>query len=343
MKAFQTSKSLRVAATLLGMLIVLSTVLTACVSQASPQPAPQAAATQPAQKPAEKVTLKIAALPIIDALPFYVAQKQGYYAANNIEVTFIPVASAAERDQLIASGQADGMINDLVAVGLYNKQSVQVQTVGFAMVATSKTPMFRVLAAKDSGLKTAADLAGVPVGMSQNTVIDYVTTRLLEKEGLKADQIQSVAVPKLPDRLALLGKGELKAATLPEPFGTLAEGTGAVVIVDDAKYPEYGHSVLSFRKAVIDQHPEAVKGFVSAFYQAAADINKGPETFRALLGEYKMVPATIQGTYPVPVFPTASVPSEAQWKDVVEWLKARKLVDQDLPYASSITGDYLPK
>ncbi|RPJ51516.1 MAG: hypothetical protein EHM21_02545, partial [Chloroflexi bacterium] len=87
-------------ATLLTALVLVPLVITACAPQA-----------QPAVKPAEKVALKLAVLPIIDALPFYVAQKQGYFADNNLDVTFIPAASAAERDQLIAAKQADGMIN----------------------------------------------------------------------------------------------------------------------------------------------------------------------------------------------------------------------------------------
>ncbi len=289
------------------------------------------------------VEVRIAILPIIDALPMYVAEKQGYYASNNLKVTFIPAASAAERDQLIAAGQADGMINDLVSVGLYNKQSVQVQTVAFARVADSQTAMYRVLAAKTSGLKTPAELAGVAIGISQNTVIDYVTTRLLEKEGLSADQINPLAVPKLPERMALLSKGELKAATLPEPFGSIAQNDGAVVVVDDAKYPEYGYSVISFRKTFIVQHPEAVKGFLAAVEKATNDVNQTPEKWRPLLGEYKMVPEAIQGSYPMPGFPAASVPSVAQWKDVVDWLQARQLISQDLSYADSVTANYLPK
>ncbi len=304
-----------------------------------------ASACQPAaQAPGEAgqpTEIRLAMLPIIDALPFYVATQQDYFAAHNIRVTYVTAGSAAERDQLIAAGQADGMINDLVSVALYNKETVQVQTVRFAAVATAETPMFRVLAARDSGLATAADLAGVPVGMSQGTVIDYVTSRLLEKEGLAPDLIQSIAVPKLPDRLALLGSGELKAATLPEPFGTIALQDGARLIVDDSKYPEFGCSVISFRKSFIDQHPQAVKGFLQAVDQAMADINTNPDAWRGLLSEYKLVPEALQQTYPIQAFPPASVPTQAQWQDVTAWMLDRGLISRDLPYAESITGDYL--
>lgn len=301
-------------------------------------------ACTPAQEKAEEtpVEIRIAILPIIDALPMYAAEKQGYFTASGVKVTFIPAASAAERDQLISAGQADAMINDLVSVALYNKQDIQVQTVRFARTASSNEAMYRILAAKDSGLTAPADLAGVPIGMSQGTVIDYVTTRLLEKEGLSADQIQSVAVPKMNERMALLGSGELKAATLPEPFGTMAQKDGAVIIVDDSKYPEYGYSVISFRKAFIDQYPQAVKGFLQAVEQAVAEINKDPEAWRPLLGEYKLVPEPVQPSYPMPVFPAASIPSENQWQDVIDWSKSRQLIETSLDYGGSISGEYLP-
>jgi NitT/TauT family transport system substrate-binding protein len=299
-------------------------------------------ACTPAASPKQTTEIKIAILPIIDALPFYVAVKQGYFAANGVSVTFIPAASAAERDQLIIAGQADGMINDLVSVALYNKQAVQVQTVRYALTASRDSAMFRILAAKDSGINVPADLAGVPIGMSQGTVIDYVTTRLLEKEGLAADQIQSIAVPKLNERMALLGSGKLKAATLPEPFGTIAQQAGAITLVDDSKYPEFGYSVISFRKSFIDQNPQAVKDFLKAFEQAVNDINQKPEDWRALLGENKLVPEALQATYPIPAFQSASVPSEAQFNDVVEWTKMRKLIETGSPYADSVTDKYLP-
>jgi NitT/TauT family transport system substrate-binding protein len=318
-------------------LVVFSLLLSAC----QPTATPPAGAAQPTA--AEPVKLRLAMLPIIDALPFYVAQKDGLFARYGVEVEFIPAASAAERDQIIAAGQADGMINDMVSVTLYNRDAVQVQIVRFARVADANTAMYRVLAAKDSGITSPAGLAGVPIGMSQATIIDYVTSRLLEKEGLSPEQIQSIAVPKLPERMALLGSGELKAATLPEPFGTIATQGGAVIIVDDSKYPEYGNSVISFRKAVIDKHPQAISGFLRAVEEASMAINASPETYRGLLGEYKLVPENVQTTYPIPPFPAASLPSEAQFADVVAWAKAHSLIEKDQSYSDSITAAYLPK
>ena len=300
-------------------------------------------ACTPPATPAAKVKIRIAALPIIDALPFYLAQKEGLFAKNNVEVEFIAAASAAERDQLVSAAQADGMINDLVSVAFYNRDQVQVQVVRFARVAASDTAMYRILAAKDSGIHNAAGLAGVPVGMSQGTVIDYITSRLLEKEGLPADQITSIAVPKLNERMALLESGELKAATLPEPFGTMAIQKGAVLIVDDSKYPQYGSSVISFRKAFIDQNPQAIRGFLAAVEEAASAINKDGEKYRTLLGEYKLVPEPVISSYPMPTFPAASIPTQAQFEDAVAWAKGRSMITTDVKFADSVTSQFLPE
>ena len=49
----------------------------------------------------EDPSLKIAVLPILDALPMYVADAQGYFKDAGIKVEFLPVASAAERDQIM--------------------------------------------------------------------------------------------------------------------------------------------------------------------------------------------------------------------------------------------------
>src|SRR5512147_2111456 len=215
---------------------------TAAPGTAAPETAAQAGATTTAGTGSStgKVTLKIAVLPILEALPMYVAEQKGYFAAQGVDVQFIPVQSAAERDQIMAAGQADGMINDLVSTLLYNKDATQIQIVRFARTATPEFPQYRILASSKSGFKTVQDLKGVPIGISEASVIAYTTDRLLQAEGLSPQDIKTIAVPKIPDRLALLASGELKAANMPDPFSLLAMQEGAVDILDDSKHPEYG-------------------------------------------------------------------------------------------------------
>lgn len=300
------------------------------------------AACSPQAQSSEPVKLKIAVLPILDALPMYAAQANNYFESQGVEVEFIPVGSAAERDQVMAAGQADGMINDLVSTILYNQDTTQIQIVSFARTATPDFPQFRILAAKDSGISTVDDLKGVEIGISEGSVIEYTTDRLLEAEGFSPLEIVTIAVPSIPVRMSLLDSGELNAANLPDPLASLAIQGGAKAIVDDSSHPEFGNSVISFRKAVIDADPEAVQGFLAAVDQAVQDINEDPEKWDELLTEQSLVPAPLIGNYKIPTFPSGTLPSEAQWEDVVEWSLEKGLISAIVSYNESVNADFLP-
>jgi ABC-type nitrate/sulfonate/bicarbonate transport system substrate-binding protein len=76
------------------------------------------------QEAVEPQSLRIAILPILDALPLYVAEEQGYFADQNLEVELVPVTSGPERDQLMQAGQVDAMINEIVSVMFYNQTEI---------------------------------------------------------------------------------------------------------------------------------------------------------------------------------------------------------------------------
>jgi len=290
----------------------------------------------------ESVTLKIAVLPILDSLPIYVAQEEGLFAENNIKVEFVPVSSAPERDQLITSGQADGMINELVSTVFYNTNQTRIQIVRYARTATADQHLFSILASAESGIKQVEQLSGVAIGVSQGTVIEYLTDRLLQNQGFENDEIATVAIPSIGDRLALLSSGELAAGMLPEPPTSLAIESGAIVVIDDTTYPEVSFSTISFRKPFIDQHPQAIKGFLAAIEDAVKLINANPDKYSDLLVEKQLVPPLLVGSFEVPTYPGAGVPTQQQWDDALNWTIEKGLNDVNVSYQESVTDKFLP-
>lgn len=299
-------------------------------------------ACAPAAAPKDLGVLKIAVLPIIDTLPMYVAQAQGLFAKYGLTVEFVPVASAPERDQLLAAGQADGTVNETLAVMLFNKDTVQMQAVRYALRPVEGFGHFFILASGQSGITDAQGLKGIEIGVSQGTVIEYVTQRLLEAEGLANDEIKTIMVPKIPDRMALLASGELNAGVLPDPLASLAVGQGAVKVLDDSKHPEYGFSVISFRKAVIDENPDAVKAFLAAVEDATDLINADSTKYTSVLSDKGLVPPPLLETFKVPPFPAKAVPTEEEWNDAMAWAKEKGMLPGDVSYADSVNGSLLP-
>jgi len=291
---------------------------------------------------AQTASVRVGMLPILDGLPMYVAQAEGLFEQEGVSVEFVPVSSAAERDQLMQAGQIDAMINDLVSTMLYNREQTQIVIVRFARTATADYPQYRVLAAGDSGITSVEQLAGVPIGVSEGTVIAYTTDRLLEGAGLSPEEIETLAVPNIGERMTLLTSGQLQAANLPDPLASLAIQNGAVVVIDDTADPAIGNSVISFRASFVEQNPGTVRGFLAAVEQAVEAVNADKSRWQDLLTEQGLVPAPILGSYTVPDFPAASVPSQAQFADVLAWTQQEGLIEVDVSYASSVNDGFLP-
>jgi NitT/TauT family transport system substrate-binding protein len=291
---------------------------------------------------AQSPSLRIALLPILDAFPYYVAEAKGYFEEYGLNVKAVPVASGLERDQLMQSGAIDGMLNEMITTANFNRNRVQVKTVIAARKAYPQYPLFRLLSAPGSGLSTTSDLVGVPIGISKNTIIEYVTDRLLTADGLDLQTIVKKSVPAIPQRYQLLLQGRLKAATLPDPLAQSALEAGAGEVVADSSHPDYSVSVLSFSINALNNKSGAVRLFLKAWDRAAAEINTDPESFRALLLNKIRIPNNIQNTYKIPPYPRRQVPNADQWEDVMRWMVDKGLLAEPLPYGDSITSAFLP-
>lgn len=296
-----------------------------------------------APTPTEDGKLKVALIPVLDTIPVFIAQQNGYFAEQGIEVETVSAKSPQERDVFIQTGQVDGVLTDLQSVGLLNKDSVKVKAVYTSRRPYPAVPLFRILAGPQTNINTPADLKGVPIGISLNTTIEYLTDRILAAEGLKPEEIAKLEVGAITIRFEQLMNGNIQAAVLPDPLAQGAIAAGARLVVDDSKYAEMSQSVLTFSADTLKNKPATVKKFLVAWEKAVKDLNANPEKYRSVLIEQGRVPESIQNSYQMPPFPERGVPSQDQVADVVAWLKAKGLIARDIPYTEMVDTSFLPK
>lgn len=285
---------------------------------------------------APPTTLRIALLPIPDVLPVFVAQEKGYFKDAGLVVETIPVGSALERDQLMQAGRIDAMVNEIAGTASFNRDRVRMKIVAVARAPKGDSPLFRILSSPNSGITTPDQLKGVPIAVSKNTVIEYLTDRLLQEKGLTEREIVKVSVPVLPERMQLLLSGQIKAATLPDPLAFAAMEAGAHVIMDDTKAPLYSVSVLSFSADTLKNNEAAVTAFVKAWMRAATDLNADPESFRPLMLKKIRMPKNVRQSFSIPPFPVDTVPTAAQWEDVMKWMVTKGLLKAPIAYETSV-------
>ena len=286
-------------------------------------------------------TLRVALLPIIDSFPYHVAQAEGLFAKAGINVTGLAVSSAVNRDQLMQSGEIDGMLNELMTTANFNRHASQVKIVSVVRAATPTHPLFRVLAAPGSTLQQPTDLAGIPIGISRNTIIEYVTDRLLQHAGVPENAIQKQSVPSIPERYQLLLQGRLQAATLPDPLAQSAMASGAVLLIDDRAIAGRSLSVLSFNNQALEEKRAVIKRFLEAWNLAVQRVNTSPNAYVPLLLEKIRIPPNVQGNYQIPPFAFRQLPDRNQWQDVMQWMVDRGLLDHAINFDISVASDLL--
>ena len=291
----------------------------------------------------EEPKLKLALIPVLDTIPIFIAEQNGYFAEQGITVETLPVKSPQERDVLVTTGQVDGVLTDLQSVGLLNKDTPKLKAVYTSRRPFPNAPMFRILAGPKTSIAAPADLKGVPIGISANTIMEYLTDRMLAGEGLKPEEIAKIEIGQIPVRFEQLLNGNIQAAALPDPLAQGAIAGGAKLIVDDTKYPQFSQSVLAFTADTLKNQPNTVTKFLVAWEKAVSELNANPQKYQGVLIEQGRVPKSIQDSYTMPPFPGRGVPSEGEVKDVVAWLKAKGLIGRDIPYSDMVDPSFLPK
>ena len=284
--------------------------------------------------------LRIGVLLIEDSVPIYVAEQKKYFIKEGIEVEIVPFLSALERDSAIAAGAIDGAVSDPVGAILFDKGRGIIKITSLCLGQTPAEGVFTILSAPESKIRAVEDLKNVPIAVSNATIIEYVTERLLKQQGLKLDQISTIEVKKMPIRMQMLLSNAIKAATLPEPLASIAAAKGARVIISDSESKEsLSQTVIIFRKDVLRNRKDDVYSFFRALGSAIQAINNKPDSYRPLFIEKGRIPPFLADKYIIPKFPSPKPFSKELFTPVMEWLSTKKLVPS-LSYNSMVSTEF---
>ena len=286
-------------------------------------------------------SLKIGLLQIEDSVPFYVAEKKGFFDQENVRVELVPFLSALERDSALAAGAIDGAISDPIGALLLDKGRGLLKITSLGLGKTSAEGVFAILAAPSSEIHTLDDLKGVEIAVSNSTIIEYVTDRLLEQQGFSPEEITKVEVKKMPIRMQMLLSGSVQAATLPEPLSSIAAGKGARVLIRDADLDQsLSQTVVVITTEALNSKKEAVQSLFKAYGRAVEAINGDPESYRSLVVEKGRIPPFLADKYPIAVYPAPEPFSKDLFEPAASWLVDKGLIET-ITYEDIVATDFL--
>lgn len=285
------------------------------------------------QKAPEPLTLGV--LPDVDSVPLVIAREKGYFEKEGVQVNIESFKSAPDRESALQSGKLDGAVSDMLAAA-FSREG------GFEVIITSMTNgSYKLLVGKDSGIKSFPDVKGKSVAISQNTIIEYATDAMLEKNGMTPEDINKVVVPQIPVRLEMLQNGKIDGATLPEPMATAAIAGGAKLL-DSTDKMGISPGVLLFTKKACEAKAKEIQAFYRAYNLAADYLGKEPVD-SYLDGVIKELgfPDSVKGAIALPAYTRAVLPPEEDFNRVTGWLTGKELIKKSYKFGDVADGRFL--
>ncbi len=255
---------------------------------------------EPAQPEVSSITMGYR--PISPSLDFFVALEKGYFQEEGLEVELHPFRGSSDLTDAIMNGKVNfasqlGMVTQLLPQLRSNKAMVRL--IGFTADAIDSPMRGPVLIAKkESGIQSIADLKGKTIGIFPGANFKIFIEATLRSEGLKLEEV--TLMPIAPqEQIASFASVDALLSLDPITSG-LQHKQGAVVIADRlaARYisDNFLTSATSVHAAFAEAHPDAVKKVEAALNRAIAFIREKPDQTADILAKHTGLPPPVTAT-----------------------------------------------
>jgi len=279
-------------------------------------------------------SLKIGVMSDIGAAPYIIAKENGYFETLGLNVEITVFKSATDRDTAMQTGNLDGAMADMLTIMFYKDAA-------FDAKITSQTYGSYVMVSTPTLDKSSVEaLDKIEVGISANTVIDFVTDQIAADAGI-LNKVTTVAIPQMPVRLEMLAASELDAATLPEPLASAAVLNGGEAMLgtlDLGLQP----GIFIMTESAIDEKSDAIEKLYEGYNQAVDYLNNTDQNdYIQLLIDQLGFPPSLAESFDFPELSKAQVADEVTFGTVQSWMKDRALTTSDFSFSDLSTDRFV--
>lgn len=175
--------------------------------------------------PADPVQITVGTLPAGDYAPLYIAEQEGYFEEEGLDVTIEIIAGGAVGMTQLYAGEIDFSSATWTNVLLANAQGFDIQVVREGSDG-DKDGVNGFIVQSDGPIRSVDDLRGETVSVNTLGSATEIQIRdCLATFGLEPGDYELVEVA-FPDAAAAVSQGRIAAGFVPEPFITIGEDQG---------------------------------------------------------------------------------------------------------------------
>ncbi len=250
----------------------------------------------PAKGEAKPFHLRLAYSPSLCQAPLHIAVEKGFFAAEGIQAENVQI-DPAHVQEAVAAGQIDAGFG---LIGKFLKPLENGLPIKFT--AGIHTGCTKLAVAKDSPIRSIADLKGKRIGVSGLVGAEtIVTKRALAAEGISVDEKKpevEFVIFSRNDLGQAIEKGIVDAVALGDPaISLLAKQYGLRILLDTAKTGDFAKeyccgSFVSTKFA--QEYPAVVSAFTRAILKASVWVQQHPEEAVRIQLDKKYVAGTAE-------------------------------------------------
>ena len=273
----------------------------------------------------EKVTVGISKSFL--SIPVYIAQKQGFFSDEGLDVTVKEYSSGKVATKALFDGKVDlSTVADMPVVFNSFKRS------DFCIFATFtySYPFVRIIARKDMGIKTGANLKGRRVGVNRGTSSHFFLEVFLIHNRLSSSDVEMINI-KTVDLPLALKNNEVDAISVWQPYSQKAKqllGDKAIEISASEIY----RTTFSFAtmKNFSKEHPDILERFLGALDKAATFTRNNREKAQEIIaGSFSLDRNTVRAAWDDFVYGIFLDQSLlVGWDEIARWAITNKFVDK---------------
>jgi NitT/TauT family transport system substrate-binding protein len=272
--------------------MVLATAIAACGPSAAPGASPGASPGAPTASP-RPTEINVVSAPNVFLSALYVADAEGYFKAENLNVKIVGIQSGTESVAALVSGNAQfGDIGFDDLVGLSNRGEKSLVMVHNILNRVTLTLVMRTDVAQRLGVSRSstleqrwAALKGLRLGItSPGAPTDKYMRYYLRQAGLDPDRdARIVAIGGGAALLAALESNQIDAYHLspPTPYVAADRGIGTILIDgpagDVSKFSNFLYTAWATNRDWASKNPNAVSAFSRALKKAMQKVKAEPD------------------------------------------------------------------
>ena len=210
-----------------------------------------------------------------------IAKEKGYFKQNGLDATIVEYDSGATAIKALLEGQANFAIGaDFAGVrGILANDNLRI------LVEVGEGKVFQLVARKDKGISTPADLEGKKIGFTAKTAGEFMLGRFLVFNNLSLKDVTVVNLP--PDELATqIESGQVDAVVAFDPLAyNIQKSLGNNGITWSAQGDQDIYALVYSTNTFIKAHPSIVERYLVSLIEAEQFLNEHNAEAKALVAK----------------------------------------------------------